>query len=77
MRSRATSAVSVSACELTETYSPAAIDSAPATMPAIAATSTGPRPACAAATPMTRLLVEIRPSLAPSTDARSQPMCRV
>ena len=41
----------MSACELTETYSPAAIDIAPATRPAIPATSTGPCDELAAATP--------------------------
>src|SRR5580765_3097500 len=76
-RSRSRSACSVSACELTDTYSPAAIDSAPATSPAKAATRMGSRAGCAAATPTTRLLVEIRPSLAPSTAARSQPMLSV
>ena len=39
-RSRASSAFSVSDCELTETYSPAAIDMAPATSPAMPAIST-------------------------------------
>ena len=68
------SACSVSACELTDTYSPAAIDSAPATRPATPATMTSPRAAFDAATPTTRLAVETMPSLAPSTDARSQPM---
>ena len=47
---------------------------APATKPASAATTTEARSGCAAATPTTRLLVEIRPSLAPSTAARSQPI---
>ncbi len=46
--SRARSACSVSDCELTETYSPAAIDMAPATSPAMPATRTSdcapPRP---------------------------------
>lgn len=72
--SRAMSAVSVSDCELTDTYSPAAMESAPATSPASAATTTDARSGCAAATPTTRLLVEISPSLAPRTAARSQPM---
>jgi hypothetical protein len=67
-------AVSVSDCELTDTYSPAAIDSAPATKPASAATITEARSGCAAATPTTRLLVEMSPSFAPRTVARSQPM---
>ena len=63
----------MSDCELTDTYSPAAIDIAPATSPATPATRTSPaRPA--AATPTIRLAVETMPSLAPSTAARSQPM---
>src|SRR5205814_2157274 len=62
---------------LTETYSPAAIERAPATSPARAATRIGSRADCAADTPTTRLLVEISPSLAPSTAARSQPTCVV
>ena len=73
-RSRARSARSVSAWELTETYSPAAIESAPATRPASAGDEDGVRASAAAATPTTRLLVEISPSLAPSTAARSHPM---
>lgn len=60
--------------ELTETYSPAAIDMAPATTPANAASTTGFRVSLAAATPMTRLVVERIPSLAPSTAARSHPL---
>src|SRR6185436_2442811 len=76
-RSRSRSARSVSDCELTETYSPAAMESEPATRPAMAAINTAPRSEWADATPTTRLLVEIRPSLAPSTAARSQPMCSV
>jgi hypothetical protein len=67
----------VSACELTETYSPAAMDMAPAARPATPAVSIAPRPAPAAATPIRRLAVETMPSLAPSTAARSQPeRCR-
>src|SRR6185436_11937868 len=73
MRSRSMSARSVSAWELTETYSPAAIDMAPATSPATPATRISWLPARAAATPTTRLAVDTMPSLAPSTDARSQP----
>ena len=73
-RSRATSALSVSAWELTETYSPAAIDMAPATSPATPATMMPLRLASAAATPTRRLAVDTMPSLAPRTAARSQPM---
>src|SRR5678815_5971750 len=73
-RSRARSARSVSDCELTDTYSPAAIDSAPATSPATPASRTSLRAAFAAATPTTRLAVETMPSLAPRTAARSQPI---
>src|SRR5262245_30137605 len=74
VRSRSRSARSVSACELTETYSPAAIDNAPATRPATPASRMSLRLARAAATPTTRLAVETMPSLAPSTAARSQPI---
>ena len=73
-RSRSSSACSVSACEWTDTYSPAAIDMAPATRPAIPATNTLLGVAWAAATPSTRLAVDTMPSFAPSTAARSQPM---
>lgn len=68
----ANSACSVSFCELTETNSPPAIDSAPATTPARPATSSCPRVADAPATPMTRPAVERIPSLAPRTAARNQ-----
>ncbi|CAN1722090.1 protein of unknown function [Hyphomicrobium sp. 1Nfss2.1] len=71
--SRARSALSVSAWELTDTYSPAAIDMAPATAPAIPAMSTLVFELSAAATPEIRLAVERMPSLAPSTAARSHP----
>src|SRR5512143_88617 len=72
--SRARSARSVSAWELTETYSPAAMDMAPATSPATPATTTWCCVASAAATPMIRLAVDTMPSFAPSTAARSQPI---
>src|SRR6476469_5527899 len=68
------SARSVSACDWTDTYSPAAIDIAPAASPATPAVSTVAGVAPVAATPTIRLAVEITPSLAPSTAARSQPM---
>jgi hypothetical protein len=66
------SARSVSRCELTDTYSPAAIDSAPATRPATPAVMIAAPAAPDAATPSTRLEVDRMPSLAPSTAARSQ-----
>ena len=61
----------VSRWELTETYSPAAIDMAPATRAAPPAIRISVRPWAAAATPTIRLAVETMPSLAPSTAARS------
>ena len=67
----------MSACELTETYSPAAIAMDPAVRPATPAISTADRDVPDAATPITRLAVEMSPSLAPRTAARSQPMCAV
>jgi len=60
------------ALRLTDTYSPAAIDKAPATSPAIPAVTIATPDAPDAATPRTRLAVERMPSLAPSTAARSQ-----
>src|SRR5215217_8516909 len=66
------SASSASRCELTETYSPAAIDSAPAASPATPAVTTALVDAPDAATPSTRLAVDTMPSLAPRTAARSQ-----
>lgn len=60
--------------ELTDTYSPAAIDMAPATSPATPATTTLPREDSAAATPTNRLAMETIPSLAPMTAARSLPI---
>ena len=58
LRSRARSACSVSDCELTETYSPAAIDIAPATSPATSVIRISLGLAEAAATPTMRLAVE-------------------
>src|SRR5262249_30586975 len=72
--SRARSAISVSDCELTETYSPAAMDIAPATSPAMPASNTLVWDAAAEATPRIRLAVEMIPSFAPSTAARSHPI---
>src|SRR5262245_34366604 len=74
LRSIARSAASASACELTDTYSPAAIDMAPATNAATPATKMADGDGAAAATPTIRLAVETMPSLAPSTAALSQPM---
>src|SRR5215469_9389416 len=74
LRSRARSARSVSDCELTDTYSPVAIDMAPATKPATPATRTAFFVAAAAATPTIKLAVDRMPSLAPNTAARSHPI---
>src|ERR1700730_15922858 len=71
------SASSASRCELTDTYSPAAIEPAPATSPARPATSTALRPAFDAATPIMMLATETMPSSAPRTAARSQPIREV
>ena len=57
----------VSDCELTDTYSPAAIDMAPATSPATPAIKTSFCVAAAAATPTIKVPVETIPSLAPRT----------
>jgi hypothetical protein len=68
------SAFSASPCELTETYSPAAIDIAPATSPAVPVSRMEDCAAPAAATPAIRLAVETMPSLAPRIAARSHPI---
>src|SRR5215471_3469985 len=73
-RSIARSAFSVSAWELTDTYSPAAIERAPATRPATPARTIWWREEPAAATPTTRLAVDRIPSSAPSTAARNHPI---
>ena len=57
---------------LTETYSPAAMLSAPATRPATPAIRMVVRPLVAPAAPITMPAVETMPSLAPRTPARSQ-----
>ena len=72
--SLAMSACSESRCELTDTYSPIAIDAAPATSAAMPAVIMVPRSASAAATPKMRHAVEMIPSFAPSTIARSKPI---
>ena len=54
------------------TYSPSAIDTAPAAKPATPAVMIGPRATVAAATPTTMPAVDTIPSLAPSTPARNQ-----
>jgi len=65
------SAFSESRCELTETYSPTAIDIDPATRPATPATRMTSFEADDAATPIMRLAVDTIASSAPSTAARS------
>src|SRR5471032_1115850 len=67
------SACSASRCELTDTYSPTAIDIEPATSPATPATIIVPLVADDAATPIIKLAVETIASSEPSTAARSQP----
>jgi hypothetical protein len=74
LASSAKSASSMSFCELTDTYSAAAIAIAPATRPAKPARKMCPRDECAAATSSMRLAVETIPSSAPSTVARSHPV---
>ena len=71
-RSCASSAVSLSRWLDTDTYSPSAIDTAPATSPARPAVKIGPARAVAPATPTTIPATDTIPSLAPSTPARSQ-----
>ena len=59
---------------LTETYSPVAIDIAPATSPATPASQHLAVAGARGRDADTRLEVETIPSLAPRTAARSQPM---
>ena len=63
----------MSCCDLTEIYSPAAIDAAPEINPATQVTNSVCVDAPLAAIPTTRLVTEIIPSFAPRTAARSQP----
>src|SRR5271167_954250 len=67
------SACSESRCELTETYSPTAIDIEPATSPATPAIKMAAFEAEEAATPIMRLAVDTIASSEPSTAARSHP----
>src|SRR6185295_12771810 len=67
------SACSASRCELTDTYSPAAIDIDPAKRPATPATRTASFEAEDAATPIIRLEIETIASSEPSTAARNHP----
>jgi hypothetical protein len=62
----------MSVCELTDTYSHAAIESAQATSPASVARIIGSRISLAAATQIARLAVESIQSLAHNTAARNQ-----
>jgi hypothetical protein len=62
----------MSFCDLTEIYSPTAIDIAPAAIPAAPAVIKK-LSARAADTPIIKLAVETKPSLAPRTAARNQP----
>ena len=67
------SASSVSRCDATETYSPTAIDMAPATSPAMPAMRTAAKDEPLLATPTMSAAVDTTPSLAPRTAARSHP----
>src|SRR3954451_2198465 len=69
-RSRSISFSNSSRCELTETYSPAAIESAPARRPAAPVMRMVRGSATAPDTPMIRLVFDTRPSLMPNTAAR-------
>lgn len=67
-----TSASSASRWELTDTYSPTAIEAAPATMPANPVIKMVSWDMFAAPVPASRQEVLTNPSLAPNTAARSQ-----
>ena len=69
-------AASSSRCERTETYSPAPIDSAPASSPASPVSRTVVVDAPPPVTPSTRARLLTRPSLAPNTAARNVPETR-
>lgn len=62
----------MSRCVLTDTYSPTAMEIAPAATPATPAVKIGARSMVAAATPTTMPAVDTMPSLAPRTPARNQ-----
>ena len=62
----------MSFCDLTEIYSPTAIDIAPAAIPAAPAVIKK-LSACAADTPIINEAVDTSPSFAPSTAARNHP----
>ena len=66
----ATAAASVSRCELTDTYSPVPMLSAPATSPATPAVAIADVVVVAPATPTTSPATDTMPSFAPSTAAR-------
>ena len=68
------SARSASRCELTDTYSPTAIDIDPATRPATPAIKMASFDAEDAATPIMRLAVETIASSEPRTAARNHPI---
>jgi hypothetical protein len=64
----------MSDCDETETYSPAAIDIAPAVMPATPAINAARGEGSADATPTSNDDIDTIPSFAPKTAARSQPL---
>src|SRR5438445_2078765 len=66
---------SSSTCAAMDTYSPTAMDTAPATSEANPASSTTLLLCCAPATPRIRATLVTSPSLTPSTAARVAPLC--